>query len=281
MAIQQAGIHYIGMRNEQAACYAAQAIGYLTGTPGVCLVVSGPGLLHTCGGMANAQVNAWPLLVLGGSAPQDHEGIGGFQECNQVELSRPYCKYSARSPSVSLIPMHVEKAVRLSRVGRPGVSYLDFPGNMLQATVNEELVPPYYTSPEVPLSYPDPKKIDEAVQMICWAKRPLVIVGKGSAYARAEYEVNELIKSTNLPYLATPMGKGVVPDDSDLNIAPARSFALQNADVIVLLGARLNWILHFGRSPRFQSDVKVVQVSHFQVIHNISAVAIVENVILQ
>jgi 2-hydroxyacyl-CoA lyase 1 len=84
MALQTAGIHYIGMRNEQAACYAAQAIGYLTGVPGGVLVVSGPGLLHVCAGMANAQVNCWPVLVIGGSCPQDHEGIGGFQECYQV-----------------------------------------------------------------------------------------------------------------------------------------------------------------------------------------------------
>ncbi|KAG5889319.1 hypothetical protein JTB14_019100 [Gonioctena quinquepunctata] len=86
MALQMADIHYIGMRNEQASCYAAQAIGYLTGTPGAVLVVSGPGLLHTFGGLANAQVNCWPVLVLGGSAAQDHEGIGGFQECNQVNI---------------------------------------------------------------------------------------------------------------------------------------------------------------------------------------------------
>lgn len=86
MTLQSVGIKYVGMRNEQAACYAAQAIGYLTGTPGACLVVSGPGLLHCYGGMANAQVNCWPLLVIGGSAPQDHEGIGGFQECNQVGI---------------------------------------------------------------------------------------------------------------------------------------------------------------------------------------------------
>lgn len=84
MALQMADIHFIGMRNEQAACYAAQAVGYLTGTPGAVLVVSGPGMLHTIGGMANAQVNCWPVLVIGGSCGQDHEGIGGFQECNQV-----------------------------------------------------------------------------------------------------------------------------------------------------------------------------------------------------
>ena len=77
--MSQVGIHYIGMRNEQAACYAAQAIGYLTGKPGVCLVDSGPGLLHALGGMANAKENSWPVVVLGGSSDTDQEGLGAFQ----------------------------------------------------------------------------------------------------------------------------------------------------------------------------------------------------------
>lgn len=248
------------MRNEQSACYAAQAIGYLTGTPGACLVVSGPGLLHTCSGMANAQINAWPLLVIGGSVSQDHEGIGGFQECNQVELSRPYCKYAARPPSLSLIPLHVEKAVRLARVGRPGVSYLDFPGNLLQARISEDDVPKYYTIRDIPVVYPDPNLIKKAAALLIEAEKPLVIIGKGCAYANADKEVNHLVKNANLPFLPTPMGKGVVPDDSELSVAPARSYALQNADVILLLGARLNWILHFGRPPRFRKDVKIIQV---------------------
>ncbi|XP_066153480.1 2-hydroxyacyl-CoA lyase 1 [Euwallacea fornicatus] len=260
MALQTADIHFIGMRNEQAACYAAQAIGYLTGTPGAVLVVSGPGLLHTFGGLANAQINCWPVLVIGGSAPQDHEGIGGFQECNQVELARPYCKYSARPGSISLIPLHVEKAVRLAKNGRPGAAYLDFPANMLSGKIDSSQIPPQYGPTEIPLIYPDPKKIEEAIRVLINAKRPLVIVGKGSAYGRAENEVNELISSTNLPFLATPMGKGVVPDTSDKCIQPARSLALLKADVILLLGARLNWILHFGRPNRYAPDVKVIQI---------------------
>lgn len=260
MAMQQAGLKYVGMRNEQAACYAAQAIGYLTGKPGACLVVSGPGLLHVFGGMANAQINCWPMIVIGGSAPQDHEGLGGFQECNQVELSRPYCKYSARPPSVQLIPQHVEKAFRLSTYGRPGVAYLDFPGNILQTQVPEEAVRKYYNTPEPPLMYPDLVEMKKAVDLLTAAQRPLVIVGKGAAYARAEKEVRELIENTCLPFLATPLGKGVVPDDSDECVASARTFALQRADVILLLGARLNWILHFGRPPRFDPNVKVIQI---------------------
>ncbi|XP_018561519.1 2-hydroxyacyl-CoA lyase 1 [Anoplophora glabripennis] len=260
MALQMADIHYIGMRNEQAACYAAQAIGYLTGNPGAVLVVSGPGLLHTFGGLANAQINCWPVLVIGGSAAQDHEGIGGFQECNQVELARPYCKYSARPPSISLIPLHVEKAVRLTKNGRPGAAYLDFPANILSGRVPVDSIPDQYGPTAAPIIYPNPGAIQEAVAVLLKAKRPLVIVGKGAAYARAEKEVRELIDSTNLPFLATPMGKGVIPDTSPKCVASARSLALQRADVIILLGARLNWILHFGRPQRFSPDVKVIQI---------------------
>lgn len=260
MAMQSVGLKYIGMRNEQSAAYAAQAIGYLTKKPGVCLVVSGPGLLHVTGGMANAQVNCWPLLVIGGSTSEDHEGIGGFQECPQVELSRPYCKYSARPPSATLIPTHVEKAVRLATYGRPGACYLDFPGNILQSRVSVEKIVSTYAHPEPPLAYPNPKEIIKAVDALTSAKRPLIIIGKGSAYTRAETYLRQLVHQTNIPFLATPMGKGVVPDKAKQCVGSARTTALQKADVVLLVGARLNWMLHFGRPPRFNADVKVIQV---------------------
>ncbi|XP_063707719.1 2-hydroxyacyl-CoA lyase 1-like [Culicoides brevitarsis] len=269
MAMQAAGLKYIGMRNEQSACYAAQAIGYLTGTPGVCLVVSGPGLLHVCGGMGNAQANCWPLIVIGGSTSQDHEGIGGFQECPQVEISRPYCKYAARPPGPTLIPLHVEKAVRLAKYGRPGACYLDFPGTLLAGKALETSIPKQYTHPKAPVIFPDPKHVEDTVNLLLKAKNPLVIVGKGAAYAHAETTIRQLIHQTNLPFLATPMGKGVVPDEDPQCVASARTLALQKADVILLLGARLNWILHFGRPPRFNPDVKVIQADiHPEELHN-------------
>lgn len=262
MALQASGLKYIGMRNEQAACYAAQAMGYLTQTPGVCLVVPGPGLLHCTGGMANAQINCWPLLVIAGSTFQDHEGIGGFQEYPQVDSVRIYCKYAVRPPTVASIPTHVEKAVRLATYGRPGVSYLDFPGNILGASVANESIFADYGQSKAPLCYPDVESVQKAVDLLKSAKRPLVIVGKGAAYARAEGPIRQLIEKTGLPVLATPMGKGVVSDTSEYSVAPARTLALQKADVILLLGARLNWILHFGRSPRYAADVKVIQVGY-------------------
>ncbi|KAK9506620.1 hypothetical protein O3M35_008516 [Rhynocoris fuscipes] len=260
LAFQQVGLHYVGMRNEQSAAYAAQAIGYLTRKPAVCLVVSGPGLLHVMGGMANAQVNCWPLLVIGGSCSVDHEGIGGFQECPQVELSRPYCKYAARPASPILIPQHVEKAFRVATYGRPGVCYLDFPGNLLNANCKREDLAYPKPCPPPPLCYPDPKFIDKAARQLMYSKRPLVIIGKGAAYGCAEKEVWNFVTKTGLPFLATPMGKGVMPDSHHQSVAAARTAALLGADTIVLLGARLNWMLHFGRPPRFNKNVYVIQI---------------------
>ncbi|KAK0175468.1 hypothetical protein PV327_009216 [Microctonus hyperodae] len=260
LSLQDAGIRYLGFRNEQAACYAAQAYGYLTRKPAVVLVVSGPGLLHVTGGMANAQVNCWPLIVLGGSCPQDHEGIGGFQEYQQVEASRPYCKYAARPPSAALIPLHVEKAVRLATYGRPGAAYIDLPATILRQQVNENEISKVAMCLPPPLVFPPPKLIEEAANLLTRAKKPLIIIGKGAGYACAEHEAFDLIDSTHLPFLPTPMGKGVVSDMDDCCVSTARTAALLHADVVVLLGARLNWMLHFGRAPRFQNNVQIIQI---------------------
>ncbi|KAM3965830.1 LOW QUALITY PROTEIN: 2-hydroxyacyl-CoA lyase [Aphomia sociella] len=261
MAFQSVGLKYIGMRNEQAACYAAQAIGYLTGKPGVCLTVSGPGHLHCIGGMANAQINCWPLVVIAGSCPEDHEGLGGFQEWPQVDSSRMYCKYTCRPPSARLIPMHVERAVRLASVGRPGVSYLDMPATLLTSEVPEDKVPlEFYNAEPVKMAHPDPELVSRAAELLARAERPLIIVGKGAAHARAEDALTKLVNTTKLPFLPTPMGKGVVADESEFCVSSARTQALLKADVILLLGARLNWMLHFGQPPRYAPDVKVIQV---------------------
>lgn len=140
------------------------------------------------------------------------------------------------------------------------ISLLDFPGNILQSRVDSERVVKTYAHPDPPLPFPNPKNILDVIDAITNAKRPLVIIGKGAAYARSETFLRQLIHETNLPFLATPMGKGVVPDTARQSIAAARTLALQKADVVLLLGARLNWMLHFGRSPRFSPDVKVIQV---------------------
>ncbi|XP_072535496.1 2-hydroxyacyl-CoA lyase 1 [Salminus brasiliensis] len=260
MAAQAAGIKYVGMRNEQAACYAASAIGYLTGRPAVCLVVSGPGLIHALGGMANANMNCWPVIVIGGSSDQNQETTGAFQEFPQVEACRLYSKFSARPSSLAMIPAVVEKAIRSSIYGRPGACYIDISGDMVNAKVNQDSVRFVSCCPPPPVSLASSAEISVAVRVLKQAQRPLLIIGKGAAYGRAEKEIKELVELTGLPFLPTPMGKGVLPDDHPNCVAAARSKALLQADVVVLLGARLNWILHFGFPPRFSPHVKVIQV---------------------
>ncbi|XP_053119319.1 2-hydroxyacyl-CoA lyase 1 isoform X1 [Hemicordylus capensis] len=260
IAAQASGIKYVGMRNEQAASYAASAVGYLTGRPGVCLVVSGPGLIHALAGMANANMNCWPLIVIGGSSDRNQETMGAFQEFPQVEACRLYSKFSARPSSLEVIPAVIEKAVRNSIYGRPGACYIDIPGDFINLQVNKSAVKFTECCPEPPISMAEESAISKAVSIIAHSRKPLLIIGKGAAYSRAENSIRKLVDQCGLPFLPTPMGKGVVPDNHPYCVAAARSRALQYADVIILLGARLNWILHFGLPPRFQPDVKIIQV---------------------
>uniref|UniRef100_A0A8C2V0C7 2-hydroxyacyl-CoA lyase 1 n=1 Tax=Chinchilla lanigera TaxID=34839 RepID=A0A8C2V0C7_CHILA len=260
LAAQELGIRYIGMRNEQAASYAASAVGYLTGRPGVCLVVSGPGLIHALGGMANANMNCWPLIVIGGSSERNQETMGDFQEFPQVEACRLYSKFSARPSSVEAIPSVIEKAVRISIYGRPGACYVDIPADFVTLQVNVSSIKYKECCMPPPVSMAEPSAVCLAASVIRSAKQPLLVIGKGAAYARAEESIRKLVERCKLPFLSTPMGKGVVPDNHLNCVGAARSRALQFADVIVLFGARLNWILHFGLPPRYQPGVKFIQI---------------------
>ncbi|MDP6606119.1 MAG: thiamine pyrophosphate-binding protein [Dehalococcoidia bacterium] len=259
-ALQREGITYTGMRNEQAASYAAQAAGYLTGRPQGCCVVSGPGVIHALAGLANAESNRWPMILIGGASATYHNGMGAFQEENQVQIASLVSKYAHAVEDAARIPFYVEQAVRNSLHGRPGASYLDLPDDILNEEIDASRVVTAATVSDPPRPSVPQADIDAALAAVKSANNPLVIVGKGMAWARAEHEVRDFIDRTRLPYLATPMGKGVIPDDHELSTAAARTYALQNADLIVLLGARLNWILHFGLPPRFNPDVRVVQL---------------------
>src|SRR3990170_7394740 len=135
---QMEGIKYYGMRHEQSASYAAQAASYLTGWPGVCLVVSGPGMTNAISGLANAWSNCWPMILLGGASDAKQAGMGAFQEAPQVEAARPWCKYAAQVDRVDRIPYFIEQAVRMSMYGRPGPVYLDFPGDIIDAKTDDE-----------------------------------------------------------------------------------------------------------------------------------------------
>ncbi len=259
-AAQEAGIKYVGMRNEQSASYAAQAAGYLTGRPGAALVVSGPGVVHGLAGLANAQQNCWPMILIGGASASYQNGMGAFQEERQVQIASPFCKFAHAVEHVHRIPFYVEMAVRNSIYGRPGATYLDMPDDIILGEVDEEKVQQAATVADPPRMQAMDQDIEKALNVLESAQRPLVIVGKGMAWSRAEDEVRAFIERTQVPFLASPMGKGVMDDSHPLSVGAARSHALQEADVIVLMGARLNWIMHFGLPPRFNKKVRIVQL---------------------
>ncbi|KAI9321543.1 thiamine pyrophosphate enzyme, N-terminal TPP binding domain-containing protein [Dichotomocladium elegans] len=259
-----AGIRFLSFRNEQSAAYAASAYGYLSGQPGVCLTVGGPGVIHALAGVMNAKVNCWPMLLLAGSSETDQMDMGAFQELDQVEACKPYCKYAARPASVDKIPVTIEKALRTAFYGRPGATYVDLPADFIRYTIHnpsaaQTLVKSVPSIPKVAPKYvADPASIQQAIELLRQAKSPLIVVGKGAAYARAEKEIKDLVERTHIPFLPTPMGKGVLSDTHPLCVAAARSKALKEADVVLLLGARLNWVLHYGHSPRWSSNVRFI-----------------------
>lgn len=250
------GIRFIAFRNEQSASYAATAYGYLTGRPGVCLVVGGPGVLHAMAGVGNASGNAFPLLLLAGSSETHLVTKGAFQELDAISLLTPHTKISIRA-TLESIPQSLTNAYRTSWYGRAGPAFVDLPADVIQGEGEESTA---MVIPMPPRAGADPEKLEIIVQLLKSAKAPLVIIGKGAAYAKAEHAIRNLIEQTKFPFLPTPMGKGVVPDSHSSNTASARSAALKGADVVLVLGARLNWILHYGEEPKWNTAVKIIQV---------------------
>src|SRR5208282_5895488 len=191
--------------------------GYFTGRPGVCLVVGGPGVVHAMAGIVNAHVNCWPILVLAGYIETYQKEMGGFQELDHISLLKPHTKFAAQPPSIDRIPFILEKAYRFAFYGRPGPAFVDIPANFIRSQC--PATSPITRVPDSPRSMASKDMISLAVSRLKASKAPLVVIGKGCAYARAENQIRSLIDSTQLPFLPTPMGKGVLPDSHPLNVA--------------------------------------------------------------
>jgi 2-hydroxyacyl-CoA lyase 1 len=186
--------------------------------------------------------------------------MGAFQEERQVLIATPFCKFAHGIESVARIPYYVEMATRHAIYGRPGACYLDMPDDIIRGTCELDKISVVQRVPEPPRSVAPGENVEAALDVLEKAQRPLVIVGKGMAWSRAEDEVRAFVERTQVPFVRSPMGKGVMPDDHPLAVSAARTLALQQADVVFLMGARFNWIFHFGLAPRFAKDVKVIQL---------------------
>ena len=261
---QAEGIRYIGFRHEQSAGNAAAIAGYLTRKPGICLTVSAPGFLNGLVALANATTNGFPMIQISGSSDRAIVDLqqGDYEELDQMNAAKPYAKAAYRVERPEDIGIGIARAIRAAVSGRPGGVYLDLPAKVLSATLDAEtgassLV---HVVDAAPRQIPSPEAVERALNLLAGAERPLIILGKGAAYAQADASIRELVEKTSVPFLPMSMAKGLLPDDHPQSAATARSFALAQADVVMLIGARLNWLLGHGKSPEWSKTAQFIQL---------------------
>ena len=252
------GVRPIGVRHEQAATFAATAYGYVRNEVGVSVLAAGPGVTNGVTGAHVAFDNCMPLLIIGGSGPQSGRYSGTFQETDNVPMFREITKMAVQVDSAARIPEYMAMAFRKAKSGRPGPVYLDLPSDVLQEMVDEEAVkwPSGYYADSAPQG--NAEQVSRAAELLLNAERPAMIVGKGVRWSEPTAELTRLVEDLGMPYLPSPMGRGFIPDDHPMNFNAARSTLMQGADVILVVGARLNWMFDFGR--RFAPDAKIIHV---------------------
>jgi oxalyl-CoA decarboxylase len=261
---QAEGLRYIGFRHEQAAGNAAAIAGYLTQKPGICLTVSAPGFLNGMLALANATTNCFPMILISGSSNRAIVDLeqGDYEELDQMNAAKPYAKAAYRINSPQDIGIGIARAIHAAVSGRPGGVYLDHTADALSAPLDAETAEKSLVRvvDPAPAQIPAPDSIKRALDLLASAQRPLIILGKGAAYAQADKDIRSFVETTGMPYLPMSMAKGLLPDDHPQSAAAARSLAIGQADVVMLIGGRLNWLLSHGKAPTWSGTTKFVQV---------------------
>ena len=248
---QAAGMRVISFRHEQNAGNAAAIAGFLTKKPGICLTVSAPGFLNGLTALANATTNCCPMILISGSSEREIVDLqqGDYEEMDQLAIAKPLCKAAFRVLHAADIGIGVARAIRAAVSGRPGGVYLDLPAKLFAQVIDAEagarslvkVVDP------APAQIPAPAAVKRALDVLKGAKRPLIILGKGAAYAQADDDIRALVEKSGVPFLPMSMAKGLLPDTHPQSAGAARSTVLKDADVVMLIGARLNWLLSHGK----------------------------------
>ena len=226
--------------------------------------MSAPGFLNGLVALANATANCFPMVQISGSSERHIVDLqrGDYEELDQLAAAKPLVKAAYRVDRVEDIGLGIARAIRTAASGRPGGVYLDIPaavlGQVIDATAGEaslrRVVDP------APRQLPAPEAVDRAIALLADAQRPLVVLGKGAAYSQSDKQIRAFIEATGLPYLPMSMAKGLLPDYHPQSVASARSLALHRSDVVMLVGARLNWLLGHGEAPQWNPDAKFIQV---------------------
>src|SRR5215469_12061643 len=262
---QAAGIRVISFRHEQNAGYAAAIAGFLTKKPGVCLTVSAPGFLNGLTALAHATTNCFPMILISGSSEREIVDLqqGDYEEMDQLAIAKPLCKAAYRVLHAQDIGIGLARAIRAAVSGRPGGVYLDLPAKLFGQVMNADAGQKSLVKviDAAPAQIPSPASVTRALDVLKAAKRPLIILGKGAAYAQADEEIKTFVEKSGVPFLPMSMAKGLLPDLHPQCAGAARSTVLKDADVVMLIGARLNWLLSHGKGKTWgEAPKKFIQV---------------------
>jgi thiamine pyrophosphate-dependent acetolactate synthase large subunit-like protein len=255
------GLKGIGTRDERAATFAAIAYSRMTRRPGVVMSCSGPGTTNTVTGLAHAQADGAPLIVLGGSAARYLSGTGGFQELDQVTLMRPLTKLSYQVADPDGVPDAVARAFQIATSGAPGPVYLDLPSDVLYGLASGGEDPPLQSSRPVPRSAGDPEAVSAAIDVISRAQRPVIVFGSGVLWSAADSELRRLVECTGIPFFPTPMARGVIADDHPLSFPAARSTAFRETDCMIIIGTRDNYVVNHLKPPVVNAEASIIELN--------------------
>jgi oxalyl-CoA decarboxylase len=248
---QAEGIRVISFRHEQNAGNAAAIAGFLTKQPGICLTVSAPGFLNGLTALANATTNCFPMILISGSSEREIVDLqqGDYEEMDQLAIAKPLCKAAYRVLHAQDIGIGIARAIRAAVSGRPGGVYLDLPAKLFGQVMNADEGQKSLVKviDAAPAQIPAPAAVKRALDVLKSAKKPLIILGKGAAYAQADDAIRKFVEKSGAPFLPMSMGKGLLPDTHPQCAGAARSTVLKESDVVVMLGARLNWLLSHGK----------------------------------
>src|SRR6266436_2505279 len=257
---QAAGMRVISFRHEQNAGYAASIAGFMTQKPGVCLTVSAPGFLNGLTALANATTNCFPMILISGSSEREIVDLqqGDYEEMDQLAIAKPLCKAAFRVLHAADIGIGLARAIRAAASGRPGGVYLDLPAKLFSQVMDADAGAKSLVKviDPAPAQIPAPSAVKRALDVLKSAKRPLIILGKGAAYAQADDDIRALVEKSGVPFLPMSMAKGLLPDTHPQCAGAARSTVLKDADVVMLIGARLNWLLSHGKGKSWGDQPK-------------------------
>ena len=258
----QEGIRMIDVRHEQAAAFACQAYSRLLQKPSVCMAASGPGVTNLVTGIANALVDCCPVVAIGGASPISQFGRQVFQEIDQMAIMRGCVKYADRIHNLKRIPQQVNFAFQKAMSGKPGPVYLDFPGDILYQKIDEDQVDWSFAGRPLLDARPlgNPAQVAKLVDALAKAKQPILVSGSGVIWSQAWPEMHALVDKIGIPFYTTPQGRGVVPDDHPCSYMTMRSSAFRDADLIVVLGTRMNYIIGHAAPPRFGGNATIARV---------------------